>query len=331
MNWQHFHLVTDERPRAWNIAFLLSAILSFLPVIEWAFYDHLPAPGWSVAFLAFAAALMSVHDKITNAQKMLWLILIACFLIDEARAINKDRWDSDQKQAKQLSDQAASFATLLRNQKLGTQAEIGAGETNLKMILGEQQEQFKATLGSFGQGQRSEQLAFARVLEQQQQLYKHQEEVAEGETGILKPGNSPTPETVCGHSPAKALMLLWAGNAAWNTERSHVIITQHHKPVLSYERLDDGRVALKFDLRADDGQIIARMNSDGYVINRNLALQIKKTDSTLEVIDLHGDDVLEVDYLNPLAISFSTSKELAPHLHITNTCFGGSIRPEIAL
>ena len=79
--------------------------LAFIPfALWWIPYSHLPQPGWAVAIIAFAAAVMSIHDEMKGWQKGIWLLVIGAFLITELRAINKDRVDSD---VKALADRSA--------------------------------------------------------------------------------------------------------------------------------------------------------------------------------------------------------------------------------
>jgi hypothetical protein len=80
-----------ERHPIWNKAFL-ALEFAFIPLaLWWVPYKHLPSPGWAVAFIAVAAAAMSVHDEMRGWQKGIWLLIIGFFLITELRAISKDR------------------------------------------------------------------------------------------------------------------------------------------------------------------------------------------------------------------------------------------------
>lgn len=56
------------------------------------------------------------------------------------------------------------------------------------------------------------------------------------------------------------------------------------------------------DIRDSDRKIIARLNEDGFVVNRNKLLQLKRDKSHLKVIDEYGDSVLDVDYMNSKTI-----------------------------
>jgi hypothetical protein len=88
----------------WNVIFLVLELVCVPLALWWIPSSHLPEPGWAVAFIAGAAAAMSVHDEMKGWQKCIWLLVIGAFLITELRAIHKDRLDSD---AKALADRQA--------------------------------------------------------------------------------------------------------------------------------------------------------------------------------------------------------------------------------
>jgi hypothetical protein len=103
--------------RRWNKAFSIAQLL-FIPLaLWWMPYGHLPPPGYSVACIAIAAALMSVHDGMKSLQKSLWLVLMAAFLAIELRAISKDRWDNQQVQRIATEKEQQNFANLLNQEK----------------------------------------------------------------------------------------------------------------------------------------------------------------------------------------------------------------------
>jgi hypothetical protein len=96
----------------WNRAFLVLEFSCIPLVIWWIPYTHLPAPGWAVAFIAGAAAAMSVHDEMRGWQKGIWLLIIGAFLITELRAISKDRADNAATQEKFFDNQKNGFSVI---------------------------------------------------------------------------------------------------------------------------------------------------------------------------------------------------------------------------
>jgi hypothetical protein len=72
-------------------------------------YGHLPPSGWAVAFIALAAAAMSVHNDMKGWQKGIWMLIIGAFLVTELRAINKDRHDSERQVNLDRQNQYTAF------------------------------------------------------------------------------------------------------------------------------------------------------------------------------------------------------------------------------
>jgi hypothetical protein len=90
-----------------------------------------------------------------------------------------------------------------------------------------------------------------------------------------------------------------------------VVFAVDGQPVVSMDRKADGAIVLLVDIKSQDGRIIARLNSDGFVINRNNYLSMRKDKSSLEIEDEYGNEVLHVHYLNRQAISFDGTIQLA--------------------
>ena len=80
------------------------------------FWVHVPPPGWAVALLAFAAAVMSVHPNMTDRQKFCWILLLGGLLVVELRAISKDRADAETKALKDRKQQDLEFQTIRTQQ-----------------------------------------------------------------------------------------------------------------------------------------------------------------------------------------------------------------------
>ena len=93
----------------WNHAFFILEVGCLPLAFWWIPYSHLPPPGWAVAFIAGAAAAMSVHDDMKGWQKALWMLIIGVFLITETRAINKDRAIIEAQALQDRNDQNAAF------------------------------------------------------------------------------------------------------------------------------------------------------------------------------------------------------------------------------
>src|SRR5579885_49483 len=110
----------NRQRRRWN-AFLASLftvlqLAGFILVAIWWSELRLPPPGYAVAFLAVATALMSIQPEMRGWQKAVWMLLIGALLVVELRAITLER-SAAAKQAKvDREQQNESFASVLRKQ-----------------------------------------------------------------------------------------------------------------------------------------------------------------------------------------------------------------------
>ncbi len=299
-------ILPQEQDRTWNIVVFVIQLLCFLPLFYYTRYDHLPAPGWSIAFLAVAAALISVHDKITNVQRALWMVLIAFLLAIELRAIAKDRWDTDQKQGAERREEQGRFQQALEKEDADNRAVLKTERDNLESLLTEQHTELDTTLGVFSRGQAIERRSFAGVVAKEQELFDHEEKLAKALNGNLLPANEPTPKTGCGETPQGAALLILGderqGIGAVVTTFPHTIVESvvlgKKIPSISLDRDSAGTLVVLMDIRSADGRIIARLNREGFVVNRNNYLELKSDTSSLHIEDEYGDEVLDVRYLN---------------------------------
>jgi hypothetical protein len=109
--------------------------LAFIPlVLWWTPYEHLPSPGWAVAFIAVAAAAMSVHDEMLGWQKGIWLLIIGAFLITELRAISKDHIQSEARALADRKTQDAAFKGVRNTQDADFRATAQSLESAIQGI-----------------------------------------------------------------------------------------------------------------------------------------------------------------------------------------------------
>jgi hypothetical protein len=195
-------------------------------------------------------------------------------------------------------------------------------------LLQDDQKKFETTLRTILDSDKTSRQQFSRLMAEDKALFQHEEKLSQAQSGILTPGDAATPANTCKNVPLDAVLIFLGenGNVAWFTGQTHVVIgSNSHGPVLSIERNPSNSIAVIFDLRTPDGKIIARMDSSGYVVNRNNTLEIKKDDHELEVIDLFGQEVLDVKYLNRRALSIQGRHLNLPMLPMfTRSCFGGN-------
>jgi hypothetical protein len=116
----------------WNKVFLASEIGCIPFVLWWVPYSHLPPPGWAVAFIAGAAAAMSVHDDMKGWQKGIWMLIIGAFLITELRAIDKDRNDAEERYKDDRQAQETNFQSIREQQNKDFTATASALEKTIQ-------------------------------------------------------------------------------------------------------------------------------------------------------------------------------------------------------
>jgi hypothetical protein len=127
--------------------------------------------------------------------------------------------------------------------------------------------------------------------------------------GRLTPASDPTPPNMCA-APAKGEVIIFIGSNG-NTAKVHkfphvVLFLRSLGPVLSVDREKDESIDIIMDVRSTDGKIIARLNRDGFVVNQNNYLEMKRPDEhSLIVVDQYGTEVLNVRYLNRQAIKLT--------------------------
>jgi hypothetical protein len=278
--WKHSKVL------AWIL--VLTAMGAVLFATYWS-----PSPGVSIGLLACAAGIMSVRPEMHFYEKLAWILVLISFTILEVRAIVK----SDQENFANLINQNSKFK-----------------ETNdsLFWLYILSQSQFTDTMKQFSQTNKKESGHFESLLKQDQVLFEHERQLAESLNGTLVPGNEPTPKNSCGPVPHGSVILVLGNEAQHNASIvgsfPHTVLAWRHMstaPIVSLDRSPTGNIAVMLDLRSADGRIIARMNKDGFVVNRNNYLEMKRDKSSLKIIDEFGSEVLNVQYLNSEAIAVS--------------------------
>jgi hypothetical protein len=122
--------------------------------------------------------------------------------------------------------------------------------------------------------------------------------------GRLSPANDPTPVIPCGQLGIGDVAIFLGTNVGIAKQFPYVVVRLNNQDRLVLNREPDGTIGLSVDIRSDDGKIIARLMNGKFEINEHNTLNRVHTDqSTLEVVDQYGDNVLHVRYLNPHAIS----------------------------
>jgi hypothetical protein len=267
-------------------------LLGFGAVVLTFFFPQ--SPGVSIGLLACAAGIMSLRPDMHIYEKMAWIVVLISFTVWEIRAINK----SDNENLLTLMNQNSQFKQT---------------QTALFWAYELDREGFGSTMNEFSRTNSQEGRRFDALVREDHELYEHEEKLAESLNGSLIPGKEPTPKTSCGDIPAGGALLTLGSEDQHNgsivTKFPHIVLASRRNgvdsPVVTLDRDIKGTIFVLLDIRSRDGRIIARMDSDGFVVNRNAYLEMKKDKNSLKITDEYGAEVLNVRYLNRSAISVS--------------------------
>lgn len=133
----------------------------------------------------------------------------------------------------------------------------------------------------------------------------------------LFPGSDPTPANTCQDASAGAMLFFIGenGNAAIVRKFPYVaiaVISKHDVPecrrpcpVLSIDKKPgDESIYVVMDVRDKDNKVIVQLDSDGFHVNPNNYYKMHRSDrSSLTVTDQENNQVLDVHYVNPQAIT----------------------------
>ena len=259
------------------------------------FWLHIPAPGYAVGCLAVVAALMSLHKQMHLGHKAVWILIMGALLCLEFRAIDKDREENQEQQARIRMQEAQSFKAIMDQE-----------QANLAEILKQQADSFRDTVNLLTATQRQDREQFHTLLATGLRLFDHEQKLVESLSGQLVPASDPTPPNPCSRVTGQddVTILLGETNAALTNRFPHAILTVRGQDVISVDKNTDGSLIINMDIRGPDNKIIARLNRQGFVVNRNSELQIERPDtSTLIVEDEYGVTVLSARFINSRTFS----------------------------
>ncbi len=295
-------------------------------VLAW-FFGWYPHPGISVAVLAVLAAAMSIQPEMKGSHKAAWMLLFGAFLAIEFLAISQEaKQESTARDAE--NGQFDSIARGLQQSIMQSGYQFKETMQAYSSAESARQKQFEATTNQFDQINGGEQRRFDALID-------HEEKLAESLNGTLVPGNEPTPANNCPDEeiPPKSVRVFIGDAKVQNVNvvdrfpsvvlararpgtaphipgiaREEVLLggsPSNSVPVVTLDRAVGGEVTVTLDMRYSDGKIIARMDQNGFVVNRNAILEVKKEKSRLQIFDEYGDEVLDIQYFNPQAIGVS--------------------------
>ena len=289
--------------------------------LSWYWRTNTPEVGVAVGCLAVAAAIFGARlEKKSGVEKFAWIMVIVALFRVELGAISKEKFEAQQEQQQSKSEQDLHFEGVLQAQQNGSTA-----------IIEQQQSDAGKTIQKLINDQQEQRDQFTTVLQKQQTLFEHEDEVAARLGGTLIADNQPTPFDSCSSvrrtddstiiianeesqatfltdsfpRPIFARINPSSAGGKWMMEHGGVYVGSFPNstiPVLTLDRDSTGGLVLILDLRSKDGRVIARLDRNGYAINRNNYFELNRDKSSFSLIDELGNEVLYVHYLNPKAI-----------------------------
>ena len=127
--------------------------------------------------------------------------------------------------------------------------------------------------------------------------------------GWLYPSSDPIPPNRCGEIPKDSLAVFLGSSVALTRDFPHTVLTLKDEDIIILDKHDDGSLAISMNVRSEDGRVIAKFEKGEFIINQNNFLEMRRSDrSSLQIIDQHNNEVLNVRYFNPQAISISVMR-----------------------
>jgi hypothetical protein len=280
----------------WNNNLILACVLILMGMGAALYAARIPqSPGFNIGLLACTAGVMSLRPQMHFPENVMWVIVLVSFTYLEVRSINQ-------------SDQENMNKLIVQNQQFKETHDA------LFSLYFNSVQEFYQTMSEFSQTNSREEKRFNALVGQDERLFAHEQQLAESLNGTLLPSNEPMPSVSCGVVPPRGALLLLGDGAQANAliinSFPHTVVGIMRSgspiiPVMSLDRSPNGALSVLLDVRSRDGKIIVRLNRDGFVVNRNNYLEMKRDRSHLLVIDEYGSEVLRVQYRNPKVISVS--------------------------
>jgi hypothetical protein len=333
----------DKRVAKW-LELAAIFLLEVWICISWIFHPGHPPVGTYIGILAFLAGLVTVWPPDNPWAKAGWVFVFGGLLVLEISTLYQQKHDDEQQRVTDQMEEDNRFANLRTQEDNRFAGLLKAQNESFAHVLKQNQDEFSETIRGLGNlagvSNRIESTAneslrkFGDVIQKEQDLFQHEEELAEALRGKLVPGNDPTPANNCPAPQAGEIVLMLGNegqhNAALVSQFPHVVLLSNSRgPIVSLER-DGNLIAVLLDMRSDDGKIIARLDSNGWVVNRNNVLSSNKDTHSLEVLDEYGSEVLLIRYLNPQAISIK-GREIGLRRGVSYVCAAGSGAADYAI
>lgn len=244
-----------------------------VPTIRQVF--HWKYSGWAIALFGGAALTASLADQFELA----YAFILICCVFSVGWWLTSDRLEQKRPWSSLLLLDSTSYAPSARGYRLW--------QTIPSLLM----------IALFGGCVYSvHRLQFARELEQfEGWLYPASDSDPPCDTKF------PLPDNAIALYLGNSRLVAGKGVSMWA-----VLVPQDRRistPILVVEQGSRGRIALDLDVRGEDGRIVARIQHNYFVLNRNNLLIKQRPDrSTLLVTDQKGTEVLNVRYVNRHAI-----------------------------
>ena len=274
-------------------------VVAFVSLVLWSLISRTfqighPPVGTYIGILAFVAAVVTLWPPDSGRGNALWLLVFGGFLMQEVTTLYQQKHDDEQQRATDQMEEDNRFANLRTQEDNRFAALLKTQNESFGQVLKQNQDEFRETIKGLGnlagasgriESTANESLRkFGDVIQKEQDLFQHEEELAEALRGKLVPGNEPTPANYC-PAPQPGDLLLFFGNeeqhnAALVSRFPHVVLRSALRgPMVTLDR-DGNMIAILLDIKSSDGKIIARLNSSGWVVNRNNVLSASRDTHT---------------------------------------------------
>lgn len=159
-------------------------------------------------------------------------------------------------------------------------------------------------------------------------------------SGELIPANEAEPANPCRAVPPNALRIFLGNSASWTESDEHTILSIGEEDILTMRRTTKG-LSVSSRVFSADGRIVAQLSNNVFHVNPNNYFRIERPDHhSLSVYDQKGQNVLNVRFINPSAISVLGIFRVPGHMpvvispnaiHIggntlSHACFGNNAR-----
>jgi membrane protein implicated in regulation of membrane protease activity len=282
--------------------YLLCQTATACALVWWIPYKHLPWTGVCVAIIALLAAAMSVHPNIRPHHKLIYFSLMAFLLINEFRAMRKDRDEAQQTQNEFESKENTRLALLLNAERENTKNLLDQENKNLNGFLKQDQLEFEKTIRTLVSSHKQDQEDFLRVVNKEQGIVQSQQEMSEQFAGRLVPGEGPTPTNACSRFSAgeNDVTVIWEDNAAVVNHFPATILEIGDTPVISVDRVPGSQqeLALSADFRTKNNEIAIQVNKNGVVNRTQKLILMRPNKSTFLIEDSFGKEFFRAVYVN---------------------------------